>query len=62
MTVRVPTQVIWGEADIALPPVMLDGLAAFVPDLTVQRVPGATHWIVHEQPALIAASITAVCR
>ena len=62
VTVRVPTQVIWGEADIALPPVMLDGLAAFVPDLTVQRVPGATHWIVHEQPALIAASITAVCR
>jgi pimeloyl-ACP methyl ester carboxylesterase len=62
VTVRVPTHVIWGEADIALPPVMLDGLEAFVPDLTVQRVPGATHWIVHEQPALIAAGITAACR
>ena len=63
VTVRVPTHVIWGEADTALPPVMLDGLEAFVPDLTVQRVPGATHWIVHEQPTLIAtAIITAACR
>ena len=57
VTVHVPTQVIWGEADTALPPCMLDGLEAFVPDLTVQRVPGATHWIVHEQPALIAEAI-----
>ncbi len=59
VTVRVPTHVIWGEADTALPPVMLDGLEAFVPDLTVQRVPGATHWIIHEQPDLIAAAVTA---
>ena len=57
VTVRVPTHVIWGEADTVLPPVMLDGLDAFVPELTVQRVPGATHWIVHEQPQLIADAV-----
>ena len=57
VTVRVPTLVIWGEADAALPPSLLDGLEAFVPQLRLVRVPGATHWIVHERPALIAAEI-----
>ncbi len=53
VTVQVPTLVIWGEGDIALLPSLLDGLEAFVPRLCVLRVPGATHWIVHEQPALV---------
>jgi epoxide hydrolase 4 len=57
-TVRVPTTVLWGEADIALPPALLDGLDAFVPELDVRRVPHATHWIVHERPALVADTIT----
>jgi pimeloyl-ACP methyl ester carboxylesterase len=38
---------------------LLDGLEAFVPKLTLTRVPGATHWIVHELPALVAAEIEA---
>lgn len=58
-TVRVPTRVVWGEADTALPPSLLDGLAAFVPQLVVRRVPGATHWIVHERPGLVADEIEA---
>jgi pimeloyl-ACP methyl ester carboxylesterase len=49
--VRVPTLVIWGERDKALLPGNLEGLEAFVPDLTVRRVPEASHWIVHERPA-----------
>jgi pimeloyl-ACP methyl ester carboxylesterase len=57
VTVRVPTTVLWADADSALPPSLLDGLGEFVPTLDVQRVPGATHWIVHEQPALVAATI-----
>ena len=52
-----PTLVIWAEDDIALPVALLDGLEAFVPDLRLVRVPGATHWIVHERPALVAAEI-----
>ena len=59
-TVRVPTTVLWGDADIALPPALLDGLDAFVPDLEVQHAPGATHWIVHEQAGLVADSIAAM--
>lgn len=59
VTVRVPTRVIWAEADVALPTALLDGLDAFVADMRLSRVPGATHWIVHEQPDLIAAQIEA---
>ena len=59
VTVRVPTLVIWAEGDIALLPSLLDGLEAFVPQMRIVRVPGATHWIVHEQPGLLAAEIEA---
>lgn len=57
VTSHVPTLVIWAEDDIALPVALLDGLDAYVPDLRIVRVPGATHWIVHERPAFVAAEI-----
>ena len=57
VTSRVPTLVIWAEGDVALPVALLDGLDAYVPDLRVVRVPDATHWIVHERPALVSAEI-----
>ena len=57
VTSHVPTLVIWAEDDIALPVALLDGLEAYVPDLRIVRVPGATHWIVHERPGLVAAEI-----
>jgi pimeloyl-ACP methyl ester carboxylesterase len=57
VTVRVPTTVLWGEQDHALRPGLLQGLERWVPQLQVQRVPQASHWIVHEQPALVAAVV-----
>ena len=57
VTSHAPTLVIWAEGDIALPVALLDGLEAFVPHLRVVRVPGATHWIVHERAALVIAEI-----
>lgn len=57
VTVRVPTTVLWGERDIALRPGLLDGLDRWVPQLEVVRVPDASHWIVHEQPDLVAGTI-----
>ncbi|MBL8346371.1 MAG: alpha/beta fold hydrolase [Rubrivivax sp.] len=57
VTVRVPTHVLWGEQDQALLPGLLDGLERWVPALTVERVPQASHWIAHEQPARVAATI-----
>ena len=57
--VKVPTLVIWGGADTALRPALLDGLETMIDDLTVVRLPQATHWLVHEQPAAIAERIEA---
>lgn len=57
VTVTPPTLVIWAEDDLALPLPLIDGLAAFVPSMRLVRVPGATHWIVHERPQFIAAEI-----
>ena len=57
LVVRVPTLVIWGEQDPYLLTGNLDGLNEYVPDLTVRRVSDATHWVVHEKPALVNALI-----
>jgi pimeloyl-ACP methyl ester carboxylesterase len=57
VTVGVPTLVIWALGDTALLPGLLDGLADWVPQLDVVRVPGATHWIVHEQPERVIREI-----
>jgi pimeloyl-ACP methyl ester carboxylesterase len=51
--VKVPTRVIWGESDIALPKTLLDGLDGFVDQLDLVRIPEGSHWVVHEQPARI---------
>lgn len=59
VSVQVPTLVVWGLGDTALPEALLDGLDGYVNDLRIQRVPGATHWIVHEQPQQVAALIGA---
>lgn len=56
-TVTVPTLVIWAEDDITLPVALLDGLEQYVPQMRLARVPGATHWIVHERPQWVAAEI-----
>jgi pimeloyl-ACP methyl ester carboxylesterase len=56
-TSRVPTVVLWGEADHALLPGLLDGLEHWVPDLQLTRVPDASHWIVHEQPQRVVDEI-----
>lgn len=57
LTVHVPTRVLWGLEDPALLPALLDGLDAWVPRLQVQPVPGASHWLVHEQPELVRQAL-----
>lgn len=51
--VKVPTRVIWGESDIALPKTLAEGLEEFIDDLKVERIPEGTHWVIHEQPERI---------
>jgi pimeloyl-ACP methyl ester carboxylesterase len=54
LSVSLPTLVIWALNDIALPPNLIEGLDQYVAQLSVHTVPGATHWIVHERPKLVA--------
>lgn len=54
LTVQTPTCVIWAMQDIALPPSLIEGLEAYIPHLTLHRVADGTHWLVHEQPQLVA--------
>jgi pimeloyl-ACP methyl ester carboxylesterase len=51
--INIPTLVIWAEGDTALTVHNLVGLEEFVPDLTVKRIPKASHWVVNEQPDVI---------
>ena len=55
LEVHLPNLVIWGMKDTALPPCLLDGLSDYVPDMQLRCVEDASHWIVHEQPALVTA-------
>jgi epoxide hydrolase 4 len=55
--VHVPTLVIWGEDDTALLTSNLNGLEEYMPDLRLIRVPGASHWLVAEQPELVNREI-----
>ncbi|WP_235579825.1 alpha/beta fold hydrolase [Ramlibacter sp. Leaf400] len=59
LTVSLPTLVLWAMEDVALPPALVDGLEEYVADLTLERVPGATHWIVHEQAGFVAERLKA---
>ncbi|MDM4767841.1 alpha/beta fold hydrolase [Pelomonas sp. SE-A7] len=62
ITVRLPTLVIWGLDDRALPPGLIDGLERYVPRLELLRLPTAGHWLVHEQPDFIAEQLLRVCQ
>ena len=53
LTIDLPTLVVWGMDDVALPPDLIQGLDHYIPDLTLHKVQGATHWIIHEQPELL---------
>jgi epoxide hydrolase 4 len=53
LMVKVPTLVIWGEKDTALLTGNLEGLDKFVPQLTIKHIPNGSHWVIHEEPALV---------
>jgi pimeloyl-ACP methyl ester carboxylesterase len=57
LAVAMPHLVVWGEDDRALLASCLTGLETFAPDLTIRKMPGCGHWLLHEQPAAVAAEI-----
>jgi epoxide hydrolase 4 len=54
LTVKLPTFVLWAMDDAALPPGLVDGLDEYVSQLALEKVEGASHWIVHERPQFVA--------
>ena len=57
-TVNLPTLVLWAMQDSALLPELLSGLQRWVPQMQLERIERATHWVVHEQPGRVAALIS----
>jgi epoxide hydrolase 4 len=62
VTIDVPTLVLWAMEDAALLPELVDGLEEYIPRLTLEKVPGASHWIVHERPQFVAERLGAFLR
>ncbi|MDB4996504.1 MAG: putative hydrolase, alpha/beta fold family [Myxococcaceae bacterium] len=48
-----PTLVLWGAEDVSLGLELTERLEHRVKDLTLERVPGASHWVADERPALV---------
>ena len=48
--ITVPTLVIWGEEDVALDVICLDGTDRYVTDLRIERLPGVSHWVQQDAP------------
>lgn len=53
VSVSVPTQVIWGEQDKALGLELLDELDRWVPNLRIDRIATASHWVQQDEPELV---------
>ncbi len=51
--IEVPTLLIWGEQDVALDLICLDGTGRHVRDLTLRRLPGVSHWVQQDAPAQV---------
>lgn len=58
LRIPVPHLLIWGMQDTALLPEARAGVDRFCDDLEVVEVGDADHWIIHQQPGLVAHHIT----
>lgn len=48
--VSVPTMLIWGTEDFALGNELTEGLDRWVPDLRIERLSDASHWVQNDRP------------
>ena len=60
--ITAPTLLIWGERDRYLVPELTRGLDRWVPDLRIERLPDASHWVQHDEPERVAALIAEFSR
>jgi epoxide hydrolase 4 len=57
--IKVPTLMVWGEQDIALGIELTEGYEGLVADLTLARLPDASHWVQQDQPEKVNAIMRA---
>ncbi len=50
LTVRRPSLLIWGDADFALTTQTAEWTRRYVPNLRIDYIPGASHWVQQERP------------
>lgn len=53
--IETPTLMIWGEEDTALNIRCTEGTEQWVPNLTLHRLPGVSHWVQQEAPDTVNA-------
>jgi pimeloyl-ACP methyl ester carboxylesterase len=53
--IEVPTLVIWGENDVALDVICLEGTERYVRNLRLARLPGVSHWVQQDAPDQVNA-------
>ncbi len=51
--IEAPTLVVWGEQDVALDLICLDGTERYVRHLTLERLPGVSHWVQQDAPEAV---------
>jgi len=57
--IAVPTLMVWGEEDAALGIELTEGYEPYVNDLTLERLPGVSHWVQQEAPEAVNARLGA---
>ncbi|WP_254279121.1 alpha/beta fold hydrolase [Haloarcula marina] len=55
--VETPTLLVWGEQDFALDRSLTDGLERWVPDVRVDRLPDASHWVQMDAPERVTDAV-----
>ena len=58
-TIRVPTQILWGEEDAWIPIAQGERLAGLIPGARLVRVPRAGHLVQEDAPEAVAAALLA---
>jgi len=49
-TIDIPTLMLWGEEDVAIDIHCTEGTEEWVPNLTLKRFPGVSHWVQQDAP------------
>jgi pimeloyl-ACP methyl ester carboxylesterase len=60
--VGTPTLMVWGEEDTALGLELTEGYEGLVSDLTLNRLPGVSHWVQQEAPEAVNERLEAWLR